>query len=71
VLFVGLGSVGATAALSLAQLHVGELRLVDRSRFTPASLLTQPIAPRRSVNPRRARSPVVANSFHPVAIAGL
>src|SRR5262245_54476927 len=43
VMLVGVGSVGATVALSLAHLHVAELRLVDRLRFTHASTLTQPV----------------------------
>ena len=43
VMLVGVGSVGATAALSLARLHVGRLVLVDRGQFKPASLLTQPV----------------------------
>jgi molybdopterin/thiamine biosynthesis adenylyltransferase len=45
VMIVGTGAVGATAARSLAHLQVGELRLVDRGHFKPASLITQPITP--------------------------
>lgn len=45
VLFIGTGAVGGTTALSLARLHVGELRLLDRGHFTAPSLLTQPIGP--------------------------
>ena len=45
VMIVGVGAVGATAARSLAHLQVGELWLVDRGRFKPASLITQPITP--------------------------
>jgi molybdopterin/thiamine biosynthesis adenylyltransferase len=44
VMIVGVGAVGATVALSLAHLYVGELRLVDPARFKPTSLLTQPIS---------------------------
>lgn len=43
VMVVGVGSVGATTALSLARLHLGRLVLVDRGRFKEASLLTQPV----------------------------
>jgi molybdopterin/thiamine biosynthesis adenylyltransferase len=43
VMLIGVGSVGATVALSLAHLHVAELRLLDRRRFTEASTLTQPV----------------------------
>jgi molybdopterin/thiamine biosynthesis adenylyltransferase len=42
-MIVGVGSVGATTALSLARLQEGRLVLVDRGRFKPASLLTQPV----------------------------
>jgi tRNA A37 threonylcarbamoyladenosine dehydratase len=45
VMIVGTGALGAAAARSLAHLQVGELRLVDRGRFKPASLITQPITP--------------------------
>ena len=45
VLIAGIGSVGATIALSLARLQVKELRLVDRGVFKPESLLTQPVDP--------------------------
>ena len=45
IMVIGVGAVGATAALSLAHLFVGELRLVDRGCFKPASLATQPIIP--------------------------
>jgi len=44
-MIVGVGAVGATTALSLAHLQIGELRLVDRGCFKPASLPTQPITP--------------------------
>jgi len=44
-MIVGVGAVGATTALSFAHLQVGELRLVDRGCFKPASLITQPITP--------------------------
>src|SRR5437867_2660154 len=43
VLIAGTGSVGATVALSLARMRIGELLLVDRGFFKPASLLTQPV----------------------------
>src|SRR6185503_8949432 len=45
VLVVGVGSIGATVALSLARLQIGRLLLVDRARFKPASILTQPVGP--------------------------
>jgi molybdopterin/thiamine biosynthesis adenylyltransferase len=45
VVIVGVGGVGATTALGLAHLQIGELRLVDRGSFRPASLITQPITP--------------------------
>src|SRR5262245_5298459 len=45
VIVVGTGSVGRRVALHLARLQVGSLSLVDRGRFKPESLLTQPITP--------------------------
>jgi molybdopterin/thiamine biosynthesis adenylyltransferase len=44
-LLVGVGSIGATVALSLARLQIGRLLLVDWGRFKPASVLTQPVGP--------------------------
>ena len=52
VMIVGVGAVGATVSRSLAHLQVGELRLVDRGRFKPASLLTQPITPSEVGRPK-------------------
>jgi molybdopterin/thiamine biosynthesis adenylyltransferase len=45
VMIVGVGAVGGVAARCLAHLQVGELRLVDRGSFKPASLVTQLITP--------------------------
>jgi molybdopterin/thiamine biosynthesis adenylyltransferase len=45
VLVVGVGAVGGVAARCLAHLQVGEIRLVDRGSFKPASLVTQLITP--------------------------
>src|SRR5262245_36976726 len=45
VLIVGVGSIGATVALSLARLQIGRLLLADKARFKAASLLTQPVGP--------------------------
>jgi molybdopterin/thiamine biosynthesis adenylyltransferase len=45
VMIVGVGAAGAVAARSLAHSQVGEIRLVDRGRFKPVSLITQPITP--------------------------
>ena len=52
VMIVGVGAMGATVSRSLAHLQVGELRLVDRGRFKPASLLTQPITPSEVGRPK-------------------
>jgi molybdopterin/thiamine biosynthesis adenylyltransferase len=43
VAVVGAGSVGRNAALGLARLQVGEIRVVDPGRYKPEGLLTQPI----------------------------
>ena len=51
-MIVGVGAVGATTALSLTHLQVGELRLVDRGCFKPASLNTQPITPAEIGRPK-------------------
>jgi adenylyltransferase/sulfurtransferase len=51
-LILGVGGVGATAALSLAHLSVGELRLVDRGCFKTESLATQPITPKEIGRPK-------------------
>ena len=51
-MIVGVGAVGATVARSLAHLQVGELRLVDRGCFKPASLITQPISPSEVGRPK-------------------
>ena len=68
VAVIGVGSVGATIALSLARLQVKELRLVDRGVFKPESLLTQPIDPDSLGQPKASHVAALCRRFSPTRI---
>jgi len=55
VTVVGAGSVGARMALHFARQQVARLDIVDRGRFKPESLLTQPIGPEAVSAPKASQ----------------
>src|SRR5262245_38213536 len=52
VMLVGIGSIGATVALSLARLQLGRLVLLDRARLKSTSILTHPVYPENLNEPK-------------------
>jgi molybdopterin/thiamine biosynthesis adenylyltransferase len=65
VAVVGAGSVGRPAALALARLQVGEIRVVDPGRYKPESLLTQPISPADLGQPKAANTARLCRELSP------
>jgi molybdopterin/thiamine biosynthesis adenylyltransferase len=56
IALVGTGAVGRAVALHLARLFPRELWLVDRGRFKPESLITQPILPQEVGRPKASQT---------------
>jgi molybdopterin/thiamine biosynthesis adenylyltransferase len=65
VLVVGSGSVGRRIALHLARQQPAALAIVDRGRFKPESLLTQPIAPDDIGSPKAGNTGLLCKSISP------